>query len=233
MPEPSDPQTSQCISCKEPIAAGATVCSKCKSYQTRWKNYLQYAASIIGVLTVVATLIVYIVSKIPEVRRVLLWSDNVLVTSFASHRDITVLNIGDGKVFLSHVSIRTGQGATKTFSINKTLDVDEIITHAADPEESDRLKSYKVVSLMKSEDWNKIVPRYKSPTDLKACLTYAVFHEQDSWYLMYKDYYGKGFQTIEVTASLHFFSVRKRENKIQSLPVRGMLLRNPNDGCVE
>jgi hypothetical protein len=62
MPESHDVSITKCIACKEVIGIGATVCSKCKSYQTWWKNYLQYATSVVGVFTVMAALVVYIAS---------------------------------------------------------------------------------------------------------------------------------------------------------------------------
>jgi hypothetical protein len=231
MPEHPNLQPPKCIACKEVIDADAALCSKCKSYQARWKNYLQYAASVVGIFTVLAALIVYIISKSPELKKVLFWSDGLQVISFAYPRDITIFNNGDGKILLLHIGIRTDNGATRTLLINKSLESGEVMTFELESEERNRLARYTVIPRLTPEEWNQKIYAYKSSADPEACVVYTVLHERDPYYLQYRAFYGEKFQTIGVKASLHFFSLRKRAAMQQFLPVHGLLLQNPDKNC--
>src|SRR5713101_1352007 len=96
----------RCVACQSDLREAATVCPVCKSHQTRWKNRLQYAAGVVGVFTVLASLLVYIVTSLPSLRRTLWWRDDVRVLGFNSNQDLVFANAGDGDVFVSHATLR-------------------------------------------------------------------------------------------------------------------------------
>jgi hypothetical protein len=229
--KPPDQQPAKCIACKEPIDADATVCSKCKSYQAQWKNYLQYGASIVGILTVIGALIVYTISISPDVKRVLFPLYRVEVLSFASHRDVTILNTSNDKIFISHISSRTTQGATHTFPINKVLEAGEVITHPAKKETLERLYTYDVVSNVTMDEWNQKVSIYGMTDDLETCIPFVILFERDPTYQMWKGYFKNGFRTIAATAAIHFFPIGEKQSKEQPIPVYGALLQNPDKNC--
>jgi hypothetical protein len=96
-----------CVACKSNILVGASVCPICKSYQSRWKNELYYYSRIAGIIIVVISLVAYMTSTWPEIKRTLFWQDSVDITAFDSKNKIVLYNSGDGKVFVSHVSLRS------------------------------------------------------------------------------------------------------------------------------
>jgi hypothetical protein len=48
-------QTTRCITCKQEILAGASLCSVCKSYQRPWKNHLLYFSGIAVMIALVVS----------------------------------------------------------------------------------------------------------------------------------------------------------------------------------
>jgi hypothetical protein len=122
-PESATHTRTLCVVCKSEICVDAVMCPICKSYQSRWKNRLYYCASIAGIITVVISLLTYVVSTWPEVKKRLFWRDSVEVTAFDSRGKIIIHNSGDGKVFVSHLSWRSEKlGNSQALKINKTIE---------------------------------------------------------------------------------------------------------------
>jgi hypothetical protein len=95
----------QCIECKENISRAASICIHCSSFQKRWKNTLKYIASIIAIVVVTGTFLVWLVSMLPSIRKIICWKDDVRVIGLNSLGSTIVGNFGDGPIFLSHILV--------------------------------------------------------------------------------------------------------------------------------
>jgi predicted nucleic acid-binding Zn ribbon protein len=204
----------RCIACKEPIQSDARLCSECGSYQQGWKNTLRYAANVVGVFGIAAMLFTYVVSQMPEIRKVLAWEDGAHVISFTDLDYISVLNTEDGDVLLSHVAIQTEQGGRTTVSINRVAKPREVVIHTFLPPEKNPLVSYHTLSGLPESEWQAAVSIAKAP-DLSPgpCIAYAIYHERDPSVLMFKAHsesrLQRPLQTMRATAVLHSLSLRR------------------------
>lgn len=90
----------KCIYCKSEIPEGASVCFICKNYQKMWKNFLPYVGAGIALLTFILSALLFIVTKGQELWKSITWKDDIRVLSFNSNGQSSLLNIGDGDVFV-------------------------------------------------------------------------------------------------------------------------------------
>ena len=51
----AEPEKTRCVACKQEIPRGASICSVCKSYQSSWKNTVQYVAGLVTLLVLIVT----------------------------------------------------------------------------------------------------------------------------------------------------------------------------------
>lgn len=90
----------RCVACKQEIPAGASVCSICKSYQTPWKNTIQYFSGIVALAAIVITAATWVVGI---TRTSLFYRDDVRLISASTLGSAVVVNLGDGEVYISHL----------------------------------------------------------------------------------------------------------------------------------
>src|SRR5208283_5476891 len=80
-------------------------------YQSIWKNRLQYLATITGAITVFFALIAYIVTAWPQIMKLFIWHDRLIITSLsiehALNGTIVLSSAGDGDLFVSSVSLES------------------------------------------------------------------------------------------------------------------------------
>lgn len=229
-----------CIACGYGIPEGADVCSTCGSYQRAWRNNLRYTANIIGILSVVAGVLVFAISSLPEVRKALAWRDEVALLSFQSTQSISIANIGDGEVFVTHLHIE-GQTPekrkySKTERVNQSISPGKVVAIERDPSEfisisdgygigvSDDLQ---IISDL-DEKANIISPEEKS------CILRVFAVPGDAGYEDFMDYYegvGKNMVTFKAQAYARFYSLVKRDYIIQDIPMEGYFLIKSDPQC--
>src|SRR4051812_17693713 len=96
----SSSKSTQCVACKQEIPAGASVCSRCKSFQQRWKNWLQSCSRIVALLVLIATALTWLWAN----ARVVFWyRDDVRLIAANTMTSAVVVNRGDGDAFVSHL----------------------------------------------------------------------------------------------------------------------------------
>ncbi len=94
----------RCVECGGGIPAKARLCAHCGRHQTRWRNEVLFASTLVGILSVTITAIAFLISIWPEVRAVVWWSDSVEVVEFDGLGTIVIANRGDGPVALPAVA---------------------------------------------------------------------------------------------------------------------------------
>jgi hypothetical protein len=216
----------RCVACKSEINQGATLCPTCKTYQSKWKSVVQYIAGIVGILTILASLFVYIVSGLPIVRKELLWKDKVNVLSFNSNQDLVITNVGDGDIFLSHVDLRANgpDVLTSILRIGISVPTGAVSKHRffSDHQEMKERPKMNLVSGVSEDAWNEALRRAAHHDD--PCFAIIFYYAKDPSYLQMVNAYqekGKVFQTIPSTAALHFYSVGSKKDLKEEFPVVG------------
>ena len=113
----------RCVACKEKIAAGASICPTCKSYQWRWKNQLQYFSTI-------ATLVVLILSGSAwlagKIHKAFFSRDNIQIIEGSTIGPVVIVNRGDDEVYVSNILLwmagRTSAWVAPQLVINEKLE---------------------------------------------------------------------------------------------------------------
>jgi ribosomal protein L40E len=103
--------TTECVECAAMIPAGARLCGHCGSHQTRWRNEILFASTLVGIASVTVTAIAFLVSIWPEVTSVVAWRDQIEVVEFDALGTIVVANRGDGAVYVSDFRTTTNWGS--------------------------------------------------------------------------------------------------------------------------
>lgn len=229
-PEKADENT--CVACASVLPAKATLCSGCGSFQAPWKNRLKFAASIISLVSLLGAALVYGITHWPDIRKTFAWRESLTVVGLRSGRDITVMNSGDGAVFLSHVSLAVDRGATHVVLINRTIEPSQVVSHAVEgalgdgPEDSYRIlqsADFRRVPLQTQRSWLSAINR--------PCILAVIYSDGEPTFEMYKTVYGKEFVDFPATATLNFMPLKSAEWNRLEISVRALLTKNRRPDC--
>jgi hypothetical protein len=183
-----------------------------------------------GIVTVVISLLTYVASTWPEIRRSLLWRDTVEITAFASKNSIVLHNSGDGRVFVSHLSLRSeALGHSSAIFINKTIESKNFLVHDLKTPTVD-LSKWATRSI--SEDfWQKLL-RERHLNENK-CVQWHFFVPDDPGYQTMKRFHGSSFHEVQIDATLYFRSGQNdqqisRNVKVFAVPFLNQACVAPN-----
>lgn len=228
-------QENLCVECKSTIPQGASVCSICSNYQVRWKNQARFIANIIGVLSVAAALISYVVSAIPSIRRTIAWQDHVSILTYIDSKVTVVANTGDGEVFLSHIYIHfdpenDGSKRTLTRLLDKAVSPGKSVTISQEAWDKYGLITYETVSGVNDDKWADLYAE-SNIGDLGGCVILDFSSANDPLLNMYKNHLGDNFRTFPVDAKIYYYSLKSGELLTEDFPAYGMLKRSPDPSC--
>ena len=224
---PATNPTTGCVMCKSEIDAGATICPICKNYQSAWKRKLHYCATMAGIITVVIALLTYVASTWPGIRKTFFWRDGVEISALDSKTSIVLHNSGDGRVFVSHLSLRSeALGYSGAILISKVIDSKSFLVYDLKTATAD-LSKWATRSI--SEDsWQKLLrERHLNENE---CVQWHFFVPDDPGYQTIKRFHGSSFHEVPVDATLYFRS--GRDNRQNSLDVKVFAVPFINQACV-
>lgn len=228
IPKPSaTEQITACVMCKSQILVGATICPICKNYQSTWKRKLYYCATMAGVVTVVISLLTYVASTWPEIRRTFFWRDAIEIAAFDSKNHIVLHNSGDGKVFVSHLSLRSKTlGHSSVLFINKTIESKSFLVHDLKEPTAD-LSKWATRSIS-DDSWQKLLrERHLNENE---CVQWHFFVPDDPAYLTIKEFHSSSFREVSIDATLYFHS--ERNNRHLTREVGAFAVPFINHACV-
>ena len=217
-----------CIACKSEIVAGAVMCPICKSHQSRWKNQLYYFATIAGAITVFITMLTYIVSTWPEIRKTLFWRDIVDVTQLDSMGKLVIYNAGDGKIFVSHLTWRSERSkSTGVIFINDTVENRGFLVHDLNKAKVDMSK-WRTASFSQKA-WVTLNNDYGL---LKSdCIQWHIYHPDDPGFMLIKAYHEDSFRAVPIDATLYFHSGRDGRLVSQNMKLFGVPFLSRKKSC--
>jgi hypothetical protein len=198
-------QEKVCVACASPIPIGASLCPTCKTWQSPRRRLLQDLAGVVGIIALLGSASVYVVSKLPDVRRTLFWRDDIQVLAFKSEGDLLVANRGDGEVYVSHISLgirHEGRNRSVTLRLGESIVSGSILKHTFE-RDSPRI----FISAVSDDVWTKVSARATgNRTD--PCFSLVFFSRNDPTYLMVSQTYGPKLRTIEATGAVTFWAPR-------------------------
>ncbi len=206
---PNNSDCIDCIVCKSPLAKDALKCPKCKSYQQKWKNSIRQLAAIVLFLTAIPSLIVFLVTEIPNAWEVLFPKYGVEILNFASEKKITIQNTGSKKILVSHVKYGS-QDPQFTFHqmINVEVPSGDIVIHFL-PSTFNNLEFFTPYKL---EEWRNALLTASGGGE---CYYVTVFHPEDPLWLEATSIHGDSLRSFSVNGELYFYT--GSNNELQSV----------------
>jgi hypothetical protein len=228
-PEPTG-QTdhTRCVVCKSQLIAGAQLCPVCKCYQARWKNTLYQYGAIGGFLTIAISLLTYVATALPQIRKTLFWKDSISVTAYNSESRLVIENSGDGELFVSHIFFKSERPAfTGVESVDKSIKEKSFLVHDIQHGTSNDSLSNWQPALLNDDQWNARI----NDTSLKVdCFRWAFFTETDREFQTMRAAL-KQLRTLPVNGFVVFYSGREGSRIEQQFPLRAVLLMRDTPSC--
>ena len=122
--------TKPCLYCGSEIAIGATVCSVCKNYQSKWRNGVVFAGGAVGLITLLVSGLAFTVDRLSLAYKNLIWQDRINVLRLVKaggYLELAVANIGDGPIFISEIVITSQHGERSLTPILKMVNPNDIL----------------------------------------------------------------------------------------------------------
>lgn len=223
--------TKLCYLCKLPIPVEATFCTNCDSQQQPWKNNLRYFATVSGAVALLFAGLTYVFTSIPEIRKQLFWKEKVEVLAYSDHQPISLVNFGDGKVFVTSLYLEAFEGRlNRTRAIGRELRVQSSITDKGSSLGLEYLMKYSVVSHSSEAEWNNALRLSERPEN-GGCFVRVFISPQDHLYKTYSTYLKDNMRSFKAVARLNYYSYHHGKMMNEKIPMEGILLSNPDEKC--
>ena len=223
----------KCIECFEDIPNGAKLCSKCGSYQSKWKNRVKYFATVIGIVVATFTALAYLISVLPEVKKILFWKDSIEIMelSFAHKKlNFTAINSGDGKVQLSYFLLESQKPDFNiTQGIDEAIPSGEMIKHR-DLYHPKRNEVFGFIGDVTEEEWS-ILQNKSSDDFFGECFRQAFYTKNHPRYLQIKSSMGNSLKTWKAKGTMFYYSLRSAELKSTGIDLIGALAISKSSEC--
>jgi hypothetical protein len=221
--------TTPCVACRLDIPTEATLCHQCGSFQNRWLNWLKYVAGGAALIALAGSLVVYLISAAPSVRRTLWWADAVEVKGLNSSEAIVILNRGDGPVFVSYaiVSMRKSPPWTAPeIPIRQTIDAGHFLSH---PIQNWPLREPAVIIRNIDDDrWADVVNRAARGD---RCYQVVFYHPTDPAFETVKVIAGPSLRVLDAFGSVVFVSGKTGATHRRSFQAIGTVFLTEGPGC--
>ncbi|MCP1651557.1 hypothetical protein [Pseudomonas nitroreducens] len=111
-----------CVACCSELRAGASICSTCKTYQSRWRGGVSYAASVAGFLALLGSALAFIYSVAAEPMKTMLFGDRVYISYLNYPGTLVLVNSGYQDVFVTNLNFYWSDGnANEEIQIDKPI----------------------------------------------------------------------------------------------------------------
>jgi predicted nucleic acid-binding Zn ribbon protein len=96
----------RCIACSEPVAISARICSKCKEFQSKWRNDLRYWAGIAGLFVLIGSGLLFSAGAIRS--GIDYWlPPKPIISELNSFGRLSLINMSNQNIWLKHLEIRS------------------------------------------------------------------------------------------------------------------------------
>ncbi|MBL0918088.1 MAG: hypothetical protein IBJ14_05260 [Hydrogenophaga sp.] len=228
-----------CRHCLQEINAGASICMHCRQHQSRWTSALTVASTAAAAVSVVGAAITYVVSTLPELRKMARWDDSVEVLQFTTRKGLSIANSGDGPIYVSHLKLKAAYPDGRHL-FTRTVQIDQEIerrkSHASKGDDQLLSKGTQLdipmhdsseaftVSLDRSGDMAAMLNGAR-------CHLWVVYSEGSPLLALYKERMGEYLYSFPVEARLTYYSFGSKKTRELQIPVVGILHRSRHEKC--
>ncbi len=99
-------QTIPCVACGENISANASVCSKCREFQSKWRNELKFWAGIAGLIVLISSGLAFSFGALKFARDYFRPPD-LIVSEINTFGKITLMNMAEQSAWVKGLRIRS------------------------------------------------------------------------------------------------------------------------------
>jgi hypothetical protein len=234
-------QAVQCIYCRSQIDSKALLCPVCRSYQSGWRNSMVYLAGLAGLLGLLGTAGVFVASKIPDLYKMMAWTDTVRVWDFESGLypifGAKISNVGDGPVLLSKILVRYGKGGNAEYELGRTLQPNETMVVQRQIEEVSEYDGYlatKSGQPTKILDDNSNITRLDEGFSSRPCFASMLYHKNALALIRMDEAYGQGGTKLvkaEAQAYIIYISLHHSREERVEFPVVMTFNHSTRPGC--
>jgi hypothetical protein len=231
--------TTHCRHCLQDILKGARTCTHCKKDQSRLLSTIGTISALAASISVVGAATSYIIKSAPQVRSTIAWEDKVLVLQFTSRKGLSIANVGDGPVHLSHVRLTANKsnGAhifTRTIQIDEVVETGKFSSVKGDDSKRQTIGPLLVMSHDRDEDFDAALIDAGDIAAIEAgrkCFLWVVYASASPLLEGYRDRMGDSLRSYPVSARLYFSSLTTRNSHVVDIPVVGLLNMLDVDRC--
>lgn len=221
---------SACKACGTPMPRGAPLCPTCKSFQSRWKRQLQFYASTVALFIASASLLAWLGSTLPNLRRNLMPRDHLRVVSCNSADSIVVFNDGDRDLFVSHVLLymsgRDSNWRAPRFSVQAVVPSGQFHRHEL-PHPRD-IPNGEFVRGVQEPQWQQLLSR---AVENSQCFNLYFFAQDDTFYKELSQMAGPHLNTFPVGAYVEYLAPGSSTPNRAEFPAVGVVQRDLSSTC--
>lgn len=233
--------THKCIECLEQLPEGAKKCAKCNSYQSSWKNHLNYSAGIVGLFSVGAGALIYLFSQYTNIKKEFYWEDKAAVYEYVGESHVVISNFGDGPIFVkslsTHFQLEKGANVEDEVLVGTSIDKNtvKLITlpshkerqtiesKFSDVPEFDSLADYNLA--------NNFSGTMKEMNEGKKCYLRTITEADSNIIKLFRSHSRKKFYTSNGVGTLQFYSLKNGKLNSTNFTVQSYLQDDDNMGC--
>ncbi len=226
-----------CIACKKTIHPDANYCPECSSFQAGWKNTLRYIATISAALSLFIAALFYIVENTYEGYIAIAWEDEIKVLSLKSTDGITIANIGDGNIYISHLNYKSlpiASMVTEDIGFQSNRRIDSVLPkgQVLRYELSETIPyPYDIVHSKSDSEWRELLQRAYKTKD--KCVSRIIYLRDGPSLSLLKSSVGINLNTFKAEADLYYYSIEKGKNMKHTIPVVGAVGVSYAEECIK
>ena len=231
-PEGQDEPKAPCKVCGTPMPLGASLCPTCKFFQNPVRRQFQFFSSIASIVTffvALASLLAWLFSTVPNLRRTFFPRHHLSVVSANSTESIVFYNDGDRDVFVSQVLLQmSGRSSwvAQPFIIQVGVPPGQFYPHkltAAHGSQAGR-----IVRGVPDPEWQQLLSR---AINQDPCLKLSFFAQNDPAYTSMASMAGPTLNTFPVHAYVEYLIPGSSTSERSAFPAIGIMKRDTSSTC--
>lgn len=241
--------TKPCAYCGSPILISATLCPICKAYQSKLRNVVLYIAGIAGLIGLLGSAFVYIVSEIPNIYKILMWRDQIKLWEFSARYypnfSLSLSNVGDGPIIVSSILIYWNDSVPNApprrgnaqYTVGKVVQPTDTLIIPAKPDA--RNDYYLDIANTSGRPNSTVISHssiaYENPRSNPSTCFMMVFYNEDAVAIsrMQNAYGSEGLRVVQepIRGVVVYYRIHDKKEVRTAFPVVATFERSTNPEC--
>jgi len=226
---PDEPKA-PCKACGTAMPIGASLCPTCKTYQHWLKGWLQFYGSIAALIVLSVSLLGWLGSMLPNLRRNLMPRHHLSVVSANSNESLVVFNDGDKDLFVSYVLLsmsgRSSAWKAPYVPIQAGVPAGQFYRHEFPKPRS--IENGEFVRGVQEPQWQQLLTQAFSQPQ---CFNLYYLGQDDPFYKMMSHMAGPSLNTFPVYAHVEYVVPGNSTTHRATFPAVGVMQRDLSKAC--